>query len=114
MRKRPYTLRETERFATSRAQGLSGSSGRGSSASISRGSASTRRSARAAGPWSGSATTAAYQAALNIEHGPAGIAPREPTSSRNRVRAEEDAEREADRHYWAPLKQELEQLRHAR
>ena len=30
------------------------------------------------------------------------------------LRAEEDAEREADRHYWAPLKRELEQLRHAR
>lgn len=27
------------------------------------------------------------------------------------LRAEEDAEREADRHYWAPLKKELEQLR---
>lgn len=30
------------------------------------------------------------------------------------LRAEEGAEREADRHYWAPLKRELEQLRHAR
>jgi hypothetical protein len=30
------------------------------------------------------------------------------------LRAEEDAEREADRLYWAPLKRELEQLRHAR
>ncbi len=28
------------------------------------------------------------------------------------LRAEEDAEREADRRYWAPLKRELEQLRH--
>jgi hypothetical protein len=27
------------------------------------------------------------------------------------LRAEEDVEREADRHYWAPLKRELEQLR---
>lgn len=27
------------------------------------------------------------------------------------LREEEDAEREADRHYWAPLKRELEQLR---
>lgn len=30
------------------------------------------------------------------------------------LRAEEDAEREADRRYWAPLKRELEQLRHRR
>ena len=30
------------------------------------------------------------------------------------LRAEEDAEREADRRYWAPLKQELEQLRRSR
>lgn len=30
------------------------------------------------------------------------------------LRAEEEAEREADRHYWAPLKRELEQLRHSR
>lgn len=30
------------------------------------------------------------------------------------LRAEEDAEREADRRYWAPLKRELEQLRHDR
>jgi hypothetical protein len=30
------------------------------------------------------------------------------------LRAEEDAEREADRRYWAPLKQELEQLRRDR
>jgi hypothetical protein len=27
------------------------------------------------------------------------------------LRAEEDAEREADRRYWAPLRRELEQLR---
>lgn len=30
------------------------------------------------------------------------------------MRAEEEAEREADRLYWAPLKRELEQLRHSR
>lgn len=30
------------------------------------------------------------------------------------LRAEEDAEREADRRYWVPLKRELEQLRHHR
>jgi hypothetical protein len=30
------------------------------------------------------------------------------------LRAEEDAEREADRRYWAPLKRELEQLRRDR
>jgi len=30
------------------------------------------------------------------------------------LRSEEDAEREADRRYWAPLKQELEQLRRVR
>ncbi len=30
------------------------------------------------------------------------------------LRAEEDAEREADRRYWAPLKQELEKLRFSR
>jgi hypothetical protein len=30
------------------------------------------------------------------------------------MRAEEDAEREADRRYWAPLKRELEQLRRER
>lgn len=30
------------------------------------------------------------------------------------LRSEEEAERAADRRYWAPLKLELEQLRHAR
>jgi hypothetical protein len=32
---------------------------------------------------------------------------------RDKLRAEEDAEREADRLYWLPLKRELERLRQA-
>ena len=35
-------------------------------------------------------------------------------SLRTALRAEEDAEREVDRRYWAPLKRELEQLRRDR
>ena len=42
-----------------------------------------------------------------LEHAAAGSEALLATS----LRAEEDAEREADRHYWAPLKRELEQLR---
>lgn len=45
-----------------------------------------------------------------LEHAAAGNEPRLITA----LRAEEDAEREADRRSWAPLKRELEQLRHAR
>ena len=45
-----------------------------------------------------------------LEHAATGNEPRLVAA----LRAEEEAEREADRHYWAPLKQELEQLRHAR
>lgn len=38
----------------------------------------------------------------------------EPEALRTALRSEEDAEREADRLYWAPLKRELEQLRRSR
>jgi hypothetical protein len=45
-----------------------------------------------------------------LEHAAAGSEPRLVAA----LRAEEDAEREADRRYWAPLKRELEQLRRER
>ena len=45
-----------------------------------------------------------------LEHAAAGSEPQLVAA----LRSEEEAERAADRRYWAPLKLELEQLRHAR